>query len=156
MNPHDETFVYTGVEVQEFMSLELEQYEARVSDITPHERRQLRKWVSSGNSIYDNPSNLFGENGNLIDFIEAIRINASFNLEKGAQPKAKSVPDYSTRRLRRAVVKRMLTQLSEVRDAEQKYLDNVPINFQCCESFEIGESAVEILDDILDLLGQVY
>jgi hypothetical protein len=77
-------------------------------------------------------------------------------LEKGARPKAKSIPDYSTRRLRRAVVKRMLTQLSEVRDAEQKYLDNVPINFQCCESYENGESALEILDDILDLLGQVY
>ena len=43
-----------------------------------------------------------------------------------------------------------------IRAAEQKYLDNVPDNFQESESFELGENAVDTLDEIIDLLTTVY
>jgi len=50
----------------------------------------------------------------------------------------------------------MHARLLAIRAAELKYLNNVPDNFQCSESFEVGESAVETLDEIIDLLAEVY
>lgn len=64
--------------------------------------------------------------------------------------------DYGSRRKRREEVSRALASLAAVRDAEQRSLDNVPENFQNSESFESGEQAVEILDEIVDLLASVY
>lgn len=64
--------------------------------------------------------------------------------------------DYSTRGKRRNAVKAVLACLSNIRDAEQKYLDNVSDNFQCCGSFEAGECAVDALGEIIDLLVDVY
>ena len=64
--------------------------------------------------------------------------------------------NYSTRRIRRDAVKTILTCLSNIRDAEQKYLENVPENFQSSESFEVGECDVGALDEIIDMLVEVY
>ena len=50
-------------------------YEAEIGDITRQERAELHKWVSDGHSPYDNPCLLYGENGRLLDFITAIRID---------------------------------------------------------------------------------
>jgi len=65
-------------------------------------------------------------------------------------------PDYDSRRKRREDIKHMLARLSYIRDAEQRYLENVPENFQNTESFEVGENAVDILDEIIALLAEVY
>ena len=62
----------------------------------------------------------------------------------------------NSRRRRRDAVKSILTSLSSIRDAEQRYLDNVPENFRCSESFEIDEYAVETLDEVIGLLADVY
>ena len=67
-----------------------------------------------------------------------------------------SAADYGTRYKRRNAVKIILACLTEIRDAEQNCLDNTPENFQCSESFEDGECAVDALDDIIDLLNGVY
>ena len=64
--------------------------------------------------------------------------------------------DYSTRRLRRSGIKTILECLSCIRDAELIYLENVPENFQNSESFETGECAVDAMDEIIDLLVEVY
>jgi hypothetical protein len=64
--------------------------------------------------------------------------------------------DFDTRRKRRSAVKDALVRLSYVRDAERNYLENVPVNFQNSESFDIGECAVDALDEIIDLLVEVY
>ena len=64
--------------------------------------------------------------------------------------------EYGSRHKRRAAVKAMHARLLAIRAAELKYLNNVPDNFQCSESFEVGESAVETLDEIIDLLAEVY
>lgn len=64
--------------------------------------------------------------------------------------------DLGTRRKRRKAVQQMVTYLTAIREAEQAYLENVPANLQCSESFEIGECAVEGLDEIIDLMIDVY
>ena len=64
--------------------------------------------------------------------------------------------EYGSRRNRRAAVKSIHARLMAIRAAEQKYLDNVPDNFQGSESFELGENAVDTLDEIIDLLTTVY
>ena len=64
--------------------------------------------------------------------------------------------DYGTRRVRRDVVKAIIVCLTAVRDAEQRYLDNVPDNLQSSESFEIGEYAVNAFDEAIDILTVAY
>ena len=63
---------------------------------------------------------------------------------------------YISRRERRKAVESILATLSAIRGAEQRYLDNVPDNLQCSESFEVGERAVETLEEIISLLTEVY
>ena len=50
------------------------------------------------------------------------------------------------------MVKRTVSLLVAVRDAEQRSLVNTPDNFQCSDSFETGEQAVDVLDEVIDLL----
>ena len=64
--------------------------------------------------------------------------------------------DFSTRRLRRNSVKRIIACLVNVRDADQNYLDHVPENLENSESFEVGVCAVDALDEIIGLLADVY
>jgi hypothetical protein len=64
--------------------------------------------------------------------------------------------DYGSRHKRRLAVKFIHKCLSEIRNAEQNCLDNVPDNLQNSESFEAGECAVDALDEIIDLLVEVY
>ena len=53
----------------------LKAYESKIGDMTEPERDELRKWVADGNSPYGNPCLLYGENGHILDFITAIRID---------------------------------------------------------------------------------
>ena len=64
--------------------------------------------------------------------------------------------DFRTRRSRRDAMVPLIACLTSIRNAEQKSLDNTPENFQDSESFEIGECAVETLDEIISLLSDVY
>jgi len=67
-----------------------------------------------------------------------------------------SVADYSTRRKRREAVMSILTCLTDIRNAEQRSLDNVPDNLQNSDSFVSAEFAIDTLDEIIDLLSEVY
>ena len=67
-----------------------------------------------------------------------------------------TVTDYDTRHKRRDSVKSILACLSAIREAEQKSLDNVPDNLQSSDNFVSGEYAVDALDEIIDLLSEVY
>lgn len=157
-NPFDKDIVYTDDEIHEMLQRELEQYEAKIGKITPYERRGLRGWVASGNSVNDNPYDLYSEDGSPMDFITAKRVFPSLadDILISADGNAGYGAEYSSRRQRRAAVKRVYSCLSAIRGAEQKYLDRVPDNFQSTESYEVGELAVETIDEILDLLTQVY
>jgi len=64
--------------------------------------------------------------------------------------------EYGSRRKRRTAIKSIHELLVAIRTAEQKYLDNVPVNFRDSEPFEVGENAVDALDEIICLLSEVY
>lgn len=66
------------------------------------------------------------------------------------------IPTFDSRRKRREAINAILASLSAIREAEQKYLENVPENFQNSESFEAGEFAVDTLDEAIGLLSDVY
>ena len=53
----------------------LKAYEAKIGDMTSQERDDLHKWVASGRSPYENPCLIYGENGRILDYITAIRID---------------------------------------------------------------------------------
>ena len=62
----------------------------------------------------------------------------------------------STRQKRKSTVKFIIGCLSAIRDEEQRCLNSVPDNFQNTENYETGELAVDALDEIIDLLNDVY
>jgi len=156
-NPYDENYVFTDEEIQEMLQRDLEQYKTTVGSLTPYERRLLLEWVAGGNSVNDNPYGLYGDNGSPMDFIAARRAYPEFvAYYKKTVGNASHDACYPTRRQRRAAVKQVISRLSSIRDAEQKSLDNVPENLQGSDSYEAGELAVDALDEILDLLAQVY
>jgi len=50
-------------------------YLNKIGDATKQEQSDLREWVAAGNSPFDNPYMISGENGWPLDFISAIRID---------------------------------------------------------------------------------
>lgn len=65
---------YTEKEYKALQRMELRAYEADIDDMTVDERKNLRKWVADGNSVHDNPFELYKESGCLMDYIEGCRI----------------------------------------------------------------------------------
>jgi len=59
-------------EKQEVLVQQLKQYKKEM-EMTQEERRELEKWVASGNSPYDNGDYVYGENGWPLDYVSAIR-----------------------------------------------------------------------------------
>ena len=51
----------------------LQTYVEMFNDMTAKEKDDLREWMAHGNSINSNPFSLYGENGCLMDFIDAYR-----------------------------------------------------------------------------------
>jgi len=66
---------YTRKEYMALLSRELEEYKAKIDDMTVAEHKDLRKWVADGYSPYENPCLLYSEDGCIMDYITAIRIN---------------------------------------------------------------------------------
>ena len=66
--------------------------------------------------------------------------------------KSAAVPDYSTRRRRRAAVKRIIGQLELMRVQEEKILGNTPENLQGSDAYEATENAVSSLEEAIDSL----
>jgi hypothetical protein len=59
-------------EVREFLTQQLKEYE-QSTPMSQEERQELRHWVASGHSPYENGDYVCGENGLPIDFISARR-----------------------------------------------------------------------------------
>ena len=51
---------------------ELEKFK-ETHPMTPEELKAIESWVNEGNSVYDNPSLIYGENGYPLDFLAAYR-----------------------------------------------------------------------------------
>ena len=61
----------------------LQEYVALFDNMKAEEKYELREWMVNGNSVNSNPHQLYGENGCLMDFINASRIaeDMAANLE---------------------------------------------------------------------------
>jgi len=66
--------------------------------------------------------------------------------------KRKATSDYSTRRNRRAIVKRILLDLCRLREAEEHLLNNAPENLQDAPIYTTAEEYIAVYDDVIDLL----
>ena len=60
-------------EAKVILKMDLEEYE-NIYPMTKPERHRLHLWVADGNSPYDNPHCIYGENGYPEDFVSAERI----------------------------------------------------------------------------------
>jgi hypothetical protein len=67
--------------------------------------------------------------------------------------KRKAAPDYTTRRKRRATVKRMISELEQLRAAEEHLLGNAPENLQDAPVYETAVEFISLYDEVIDLLG---
>jgi len=64
---------YTKKDLRDMFRDQFRRYKAEIGHLTPDERKELNKWADNGNSPYDNPYLLYGENGHPMDFIDAAR-----------------------------------------------------------------------------------
>ena len=70
--------------------------------------------------------------------------------------KPKALPDYSTRRRRRAAIKEIIAQLELMKAWEEKVLDNTPENLQGSGVYDATEEAVSSLEEAIDILAEFW
>jgi len=58
----------------QYLRSELREYTNTIGDTTNDEKKALSAWVTSGNSVLENPYLLYDENGVMMDFITGCRI----------------------------------------------------------------------------------
>jgi hypothetical protein len=63
---------------------------------------------------------------------------------------------YATRPLRRKAMRRLIEQVSDILDAEQQYMDNIPDNLQGSRFYEAAEQAVSCLEEAVNSLSEAY
>jgi hypothetical protein len=73
-----------------------------------------------------------------------------------AAQKHKPAPDYSTRRVRRAAMMRIVRQMEQIMAAEEQYRDNIPENLRGSVVFDKADESVSLLEEALELLGCIY
>ena len=69
--------------------------------------------------------------------------------------KHKAALDYTTRRKRRAIVKRIIMELGQLMAAEQRLIDNAPENLQDSPVYETAEDYISVYEDIIGQLGDM-
>jgi len=63
---------------------------------------------------------------------------------------------YDSRPKRRYHVSQIITQLEDIREHEDAYLDRIPENLQSGSAYENAELSIDILDQVIDLLNEAY
>jgi len=74
--------IYSNYVTPHILLAEMKEYEA-TKRLKPDERKRLRKWVSDGNSVFDNPYLMTDDSGRPLDYINAIRITADMRDNPG-------------------------------------------------------------------------
>ena len=67
-----------------------------------------------------------------------------------------NVDTVSTRRKRRKSVNTLISQMEQIRDAELYYQSNIPENLQGSSRYEAAEQSISVMDDVIELLGDIY
>jgi len=65
----------------------LHEYVEMFDDMTQEEKDELREWMAHGKNVNSNPYMFYGENGCLMDFINASRTAENMAAEKGRTDK---------------------------------------------------------------------
>jgi len=58
-----------------YLRAELNEYMKTIGELSTSEKQDLQAWVADGNSVYDNPFLLYGEDGWPMDYVNAVRVN---------------------------------------------------------------------------------
>lgn len=62
----------------------------------------------------------------------------------------------STRSKRRKSVNALILQMEQIRDAEVLYQSNIPDNLRNSSRYEAAEQSISVMDDVIELLGEIY
>ena len=65
-------------------------------------------------------------------------------------------PDYTTRRKRKAALLTIGEELQKIKDYEEDYRERIPDNLRASMTYERAEALVTLLDEIIDLLAEVW
>jgi len=68
----------------------------------------------------------------------------------------KKPTDYATKRQRRAAVRSLIQQLDQIKDAEERYRDNIPGNLRSSAVFDAADQCTSLLEEAIDILGSIY
>jgi hypothetical protein len=66
------------------------------------------------------------------------------------------LPKLTTKRQRRAAIKKVIEQLRQIRTAEEISRDNIPTNLQSSPSYEAAEECISALEEVLETLDTAY
>jgi hypothetical protein len=66
------------------------------------------------------------------------------------------MPDYSTRRKRRAALAASLATLELICIGEAAYRDNMPPNLMASDAYDMADYYVSLLEEAIDVLQSVY
>jgi len=85
---------------------------------------------------------------------------SQFMAEYGAvpitkKPSTKTAPMSSTKR-RRNTVRAVIPQLEQVRDAQEKAIDNTPDNLRSSDNFAVSEERLSSLEQAIEILDGIY
>jgi hypothetical protein len=92
-------------------------------------------------------------NGTCMAFVISGYMEAYSN---AVTPKKTYSPDLSTKRQRRAAVRRILGLLESVRDNEENYKNRIPDNLLGSQAYEIAEQCVDLIDEAIETLQMAY
>jgi hypothetical protein len=74
---------------------------------------------------------------------------------KTACARRKAMPDYSTKRQRRAAINKFACQLEQIRECEEQYRDRIPENLKGSAAYENAEEFISCLDTAIDALEPI-
>jgi hypothetical protein len=92
--------------------------------------------------------------GELSRFMAGYAAVAATNQAAGI--KTECTDSVSTMKKRRKTVRAVTGLLEQVRDAEERFIDNAPENLQSAPIYENAEQYVSVLDDVIEQLGEIY
>ena len=72
-----------------------------------------------------------------------------------ALTKQKRLPDYSTKRLRRAAIHKIIQELERIKDCEEQYRDKIPENLQAGAFYDGAEEFISCLDSAIEALETI-
>ena len=61
-----------------------------------------------------------------------------------------------TRGGRRKLMDTLCRQLESIKEAESRYLENMPANLQCSANYEIAEESISEMEEALEILSRAY